>query len=503
MTRFGARHRKGLGLLASGQSLFLASTLLAQPTQTGAIGPSTTSTPRPAFVNTADLASSTAVEVITDVQSVHFWSRFQRGEINGFPYVLFPDGLAKVYSNQEPQVLLITMTCTHGVSCSLNPTTGPNLEVPATGAEKPSFPDVADASAIAVYLAEWVLAGSGTPSVLETSQDAQAKQVSFEPDRSDPIVIGENPTKTVADLTLVTGEAQENPLVQVVLETEDEGETEPDLSVDEVCPEQAQFVPTSCAQPPVQLQRTATVEVREVDVAPDVSVAPINAPNLSFSEQYKLRCSLTGTTSLSYAPSDGQIQRPGKPRASLGCSASFTDQLSMRVSLIRYVNPDQQEDFDPDFTYALTYRINDAVSLGYANYGGRFSGADGGLSKAIENGNLRASFRLPKIVLPNDKTIACSASVELPNPLDASGNVSCGYSINSKFRIAATSYFYMPDEQTEFQPDFSYTASYQLADNWLLSYSNYANNRWPWNQSGATNPGIGGGSLAVSYTFDF
>ena len=505
MTPFGAKHMTALSLLASGLSLLLASSVFAQPTQTDAIGQGAGSTPSPAFVNTADLASTNAVEVITDVQSVHFWSRFQRGEINGFPYVLFPDGLAKVYSNQDPQALLVTMTCTYGVSCSINAMTGLDLEVLATGAEKPSFPAVTDAPAIAVYLAEWVLAGSGTPPILEKPQDTQAEQVNSEPDRSDQIVTGENSTETVADLTVVTGEAQQTPLLQVVLVTEAEPDAE--LLVDEVCPEQAQFVPTSCAQPTVQLVRTAFLDVNEVDVVPDVNDAPVNlsnnTPDLSFSDQYKLRCSLTGTTSLSYAPSDGQIQRPGKPRASLGCSASLMDKLSMRVSLIRYLNPDEQEDFDPDFTYALTYRINDFASLGYANYGARFGGADGGLVNTFRGGNLRANFRLPKVVLANEKTIACSASVGIPNPLDASGNISCGFSVNSKFRIGGTSYFYLPGQQTEFQPDFSYTASYQLAEEWLLSYSNYANNRWPWNPSETPGPGFAGGSLSVSYAFNF
>ncbi len=230
---------------------------------------------------------------------------------------------------------------------------------------------------------------------------------------------------------------------------------------------------------------------------------PKPEPKQSFKEKYKLKCSLTGSMSLRYNNRDDDSTRPGKPRLSLGCGMRFNEKLSLRVSLIGYLNKSQQEDWDPDFTYALTYRLNEKVSFGYSNYSGRFNGAEGNFVDAITSGNLRASFKLPKIKLPNDKTISCTASVGLPNPIKESTNVSCGYAFTPKFRVQATAYLYFPGEQGQYQPDFSYTASYQINDDWRVSYSNFSNNRWPWNRGQTAGPGILGGSVSVTYALKF
>lgn len=512
MMPFWARITAKLSVLALGQSLVLSSAVSAQSIKSEIISPTTHLTPNPAFVNTADLASSNAEEVIIDVQSVYFWSHFQRGYINGHRYVLFPDGSAKVYSDENAQVVLATMLCEVAVSCLIK-TSGKNIEVPATGADRPDFPDESDGTGTAVYLANWVLAGSGSPLVPDPIEsDPVILDVALLDDVPTTDLTTENrsvsPPEQPEDVALApeiqTTEVDEVP-EELVLPVSSKPNV--DFGEEEECPEQGQFVPTSCAQPTTRIARPERINVNEVIATPTVDDTPVVASAsptpLSFAEQYKLRCSVTGSVSLNYENSNGDIQRPGKPRTSLGCSAHLSEQFSLVVSLVRYAFPEQQEDYDPDFTFALTYRINDTISLGYSNYSSRFNSPDGGFFDSLVDGNLRASFRLPKLVLPNGKNVACSASIGLPNPLDASGNISCGYSVSSKFRVGATAYIYLPDRQTEFQPDFSYTASYKVAEYWLLSYSNYANNRWSWNPSVNANPGIGGGSLAISYTLKF
>lgn len=547
MTPVSVKHLLKLSLLASCQSFASVSAGAAQQSAADTTDLFTTTTPESAFVNTADLASDTAEEIITDVPSVYFWSRFQRGEINGYRYVLFPDGSAKVYSRENPQTVVASMRCAWAVSCQITRANAPTLDVPAIGANRPDIPPVdANGTATAVYLAEWVLAGSGTPPppppieiedetivdvalnldntappVSDGSQSDTALGI-FDDSTANPVEQSEDGVDQTEDVApapgeeaLVEDDAQLTEEDQILVNALDTVPPE-----DEVCPEQGQFMPTTCAQPTVIVARqepatspapaaaasipNAPVLQGGIDAAPAPSIETTSdEPDLSFSERYKLRCSVTGSANLNYENSGDGPFSPGKPRASLGCSVAFTEKLSMRASLIGYVFPEQQEDYNPDFTYAFTYKVNDTINLGYANYSARFNGPDGGFFDSLIDGNLRASFRLPKLELPNEKVVACSASLKLPNPFEASGNLSCGYTVNSKIRIGATAYFYLPDVQSQYQPDYSYTASYKFAEDWLLSYSNYANNRWPWNPSGNPNPGIGGGSLAVSYSFNF
>lgn len=509
-------------LLRAGLACCFASSVLAQTDNDG-LAP--TPAPGPFFFNTADLAVTTAEEVVMDVQSVLFSSRFQQGEIDGFRYVLFPDGSARIYDKRDRQNVIARMQCRSSVSCQINTDDGPHFEVLATGAPKPDLIAMTDARDVATYLAEWVLAGTGSAPV-EVVQTSIADAETSQTEALVPVVLNEAEAIVEVAVAVEIEEQSELESDEAVLilasadievqpdnsETQDQNHDEgQDIArlQDVDCSEQGQFVLTACADPTPVNDRPLPPVVRDVPAVPSpisqpVPAIEVNEPEqLSFSEKYKLKCSLTGSANLNYENPEGQIQRPGKPRVSLGCSASPTEKLSMRIALIGYVFSEQQEDFNPDFTYAFTYRINNTVSLGYSNYAGRFSGEDSGVYNALIDGNFRASLRLPKLTLPNDKSIACSTSFGLPNPMDVSANLSCGYSVTPKLRVGATMLLYLPDVQEDFQPDFTYTASYRWDENWLFSYSNYSNNRWPWNPPEGSGGGFDAGSVSVTYSLTF
>lgn len=447
-----------------------------------------------------------AREVLVDVPNTFFGARYQAGNVGEWRYTVFPDGSGTVLRGARESIERWRLQCTQGVECTVTRDDGSSFVVTANGAPAPPLPNVIDGDALARYLANWVLAGTGTP-------------VPPDPVLLDDVSAIVLPSNTATQPPLVVAQIVENENVAVA---EVEFEDVPTDSADAIpvilADQPGDETAATAAQEPMAITPPDDRQILDLAVPVEIIPEPVAAPLSpvvqseplpdalitaapTYLEQINLQCSITTSTSLSYdnilSGSDG----PGKLRANFGCSANITDQLTARFALVGYANPNQQEDFDPDFTYAFTYRVTDTIRLGYSNYGGRFDG-DGFLD-ALGSGNLRASFVLPKLTLPNERDISCTASLGLPNPADASVNLACGYSVTDKFRIGATANLYFPGEQGEFDPDYTYTASYRLSDDWQLSYNNYSNNRFPWNKGESPGPGFSGGSLSLTYRFNF
>lgn len=443
------------------------------------------------FVNTADPAVPEATEFIVDLPSARHWSRYQLGHLGPWAYVLYPDGTARILDSAPRSPVAATLACVAGESCRVDMVDSPGFLVPVGEGAQPVLPETTELDAAARYLARWILAGTAP--------------VRPEPPAPRPIALApalEVSPAVVDERDPVLDEPDSPPLAAEPPPTE----TAP------VCSEAEPFVPTACAEPtgPIAARATPVVAApqpepqggRPTDPDKPVAAGAARKGPVRFIEKYNVNCSITGSSSLGFLIADPDRQGIAKPRASLGCSARLTDRLSVRLSLIEYINPKDQQPWDPDYTYAFTYRFNDKLSLGYSNYSARFS--DGGSPVAgLLDGKLRASYKLPAFRLGNDKTIPCTASLGLPDPSKQSLNLSCGYAVTKKLRIGGTSYFYVPGTQGTYQPDFSYTASYRFNDDWLLSYNNYSNNRWSWNKGDAPGPGVLGGSLSLTYKFRF
>ena len=432
--------------------------------------------PGSSFVNTSDLASPNAEEVIIDVPNVFHWARYQQGYIGGWQYVLYPDGSAKVTHAGILPGKPFTLECQSGVSCQITRPDGTLFSVLAVGAPRPSIPASTQGNVVARYLAEWILAGTGRPPLAPRTK------------RLPP--------------TTSTSEA----------DGPEQGQTSADIPVP-LCSEPDHFLPSLCAEPiaspaprapsnrdakagRVGSERKASSSSKEAK--PKIAAEPDR-----FLKRIGAKCSITASASLGFLNSGSSDQSNGKPRVSLGCSTNLTERLSMRFSLLKYANARDQAADDPDFTYAFLYRYSDKLSFSYSNYTARFNGPNGGFQDALKDGILRGSYKLPRIQLPNKKQVACSASFRLPNPLDDSLNISCGYAVTEKLRIGATFTFYLPNVQGDFDPDYTYTASYRFSKDLLLTYSNYSNNRWPWNKGKNPGPGFTGGSLSLTYALNF
>lgn len=469
------------------------------------------------FANTAIPLVNGATEIIVDIPSPLYPTRYQRGSLGEWIYVVYPDGTARVMTNEGLRRNLFDITCNLGVSCRVLGADGTEFTVPATGEKRPSSPDgVASGQDVARYVARWLLAGTGPR---PTQQP-----VTLAPDVDE----GQGASET-EQVNLVSNVAVDDPISEDNIEISPNDEADPDGIQSKVevsvlqssgelnasCPDVAAFVPDDChhsadLRPELpsgsrlgspQRVLEATQSQRGPLSQITIKHAQIEEPE-TFFERIDLSCAITGTTSLQGPSGSGTLQF-ANPRTSLGCSTNLTPRLSFRFALVGYINPSDKSASDPDFTYAFSYRVSDKVNLGFSNYSAQFNGPNGNFFDGLKDGNLRVSYKLPVIKLPFDKTLPCTASVGLPNPVTESLNVSCGYAVNDKLRVGGTAYLYAPGQQTAYQPDYSYTASYTISDDWTLSYSNFSNNRWAWNRGEAPGVGVLGGNLSVTYKFKF
>lgn len=477
--------------------------------------------PRVDFVNTADPAVPFAQEVIVDVRSAFHWSRYQSGAIGEWSFSMFPDGSAKVMSNGQASRVQLRLDCKAGLSCRVQRPDGSSYTVPATGSAKPLIPSIETEEDLATYLAEWILSGTGFPpvepvlvettaalvpnstpkelSVLPEAASEPQSATSVETAHSNPTPQDDATVVKVASAVDPIDAALQAPVVRPAappLPAKPQRLASSQIGSPE-CANGQSNTPASCfgATPSIApLEQSAPV----VDVIPDA----VEDPQTLF-ERINLRCSLTGTANLQYSATSSDAGGIGKPRGSLGCGANLTDKLSLRVSVLQYAIPSQQNPWDPDFTYAWSYQINDKINLGYANYSARFGSGEDGFLDSLKSGKLRATFKLPKVTFPNDKSTSCSLSVDVLNPVEESINLSCGYNVTDKLTVRGTVNSYFPGQQGAFDPDYSYTASYRPAEDWVISYSNYSNNRWPWNKGENASTGFMAGSIAVTYSFAF
>lgn len=497
--------------------------------------------PQDYFVDTSILAAPYADEVIIDVPSAFHWSRYQQGKLGEFTYTIYPDGSAKVMYGTDRLTEKARIECVAARMCTVAMADGTDFTVPVERGLRPALLDAFNERSAATYLAQWILMGTA-PEIIAVPQEAAPEQPENEPFEtgslngdsaiSQPAIEPANTLTQVSNDTVDTindpdaiGVADENegnsasldgtpndapqdPVEDVAVVRSDEGVDRPaEIECDEVDP----FFPELCTGPksqqPIVLEPSAppvvVPNIEPTGAMPQLATAIVVEPEAEPVPEDEgwsladLNCSVTASASLA-----GLDSGNAKPRVSLGCGTQITDRLSFRGALVGYAIPNHKEDFDPDFTYAFTYKFNDRINLGYSNYLGSFSNSDGALAGLLE-GNLRASFELPDISLPNESSLPCTASIGLPDPTASSLNLSCGYAVTPDLRVGATAYVYLSGEQDEFSPDYSYTVSYRINENWRLSYNNYSNNRFPWNRGESPGPGLTGGSISLSHKIEF
>ena len=394
------------------------------------------------FVNISVPAVPNAEEIIVDLPNVFHTSRYQKGTIGPWTFVIYPDGSAKVLSTTERLLKAATLHCIAGDICNISIVNGANFDVFVERGALPNIPSSTDIRPVTEYIARWILAGTAPEIIPNETTDPDVNStinVNLENAPEQLVQISDNsiadtPTQ---DNSSLAPETQTPSALQAEIV---EAEPAP-LNDEPTCAEEDPVFPSLCSgtpsapqalPPSPQLDRVATVRAPQTvppappemdDQASDYAERVVG---WSWSD---INCALTASTNLALI--DGG---DAKPRISLGCGTQITDRLSLRGAVIGYAIPNHQQVWDPDYTYALTYKVNDQVSLSYSNYAARFSDSQNPVDDLF-NGTFRATFKLPEIALPNDQSLPCSASIGLPDPTDASLNLSCSYSVTPRFRL--------------------------------------------------------------------
>ncbi|APX24096.1 MAG: hypothetical protein CML50_12875 [Rhodobacteraceae bacterium] len=433
--------------------------------------------PGPDAVDTLDPAVPGAEEVLEDTPNSFAWSRYQVGTVGGWSYRLFPDGSAFILPDDPRAVADYILKCTTGVSCDILTAETVVETIPATGAPKPELPDGIDGLGLARYLARWVLAGTGTP------PQAAAPPPEQDTTGPEPVETTEAPSASPVPPTVPASTT-----------------TSAAPSGNATCVQPDPFYPDACraAATPPAAAAPASAPARQ----PVQPSAPEDE-RMTLAERFRLSCSVSSGATLQYADDEDQHTRYGKLKVSLGCYARLSEKLSMQASVISYPIKGQQAPWDPDFTYSFTYKVTDRISLNYSNYSARFSGGDSNFVSSILKGSLRGYYKLPDLPIGETRKAACSVGIGLPDPREHSLTLGCSMGVTDKLRVGLTGYAYPKGVQEPWNPDYTYTASYQVNDRIQVSYANYSNNRLPWNRADTPGPGPLGGSVTVSYKLKF
>lgn len=234
---------------------------------------------------------------------------------------------------------------------------------------------------------------------------------------------------------------------------------------------------------------------------PATAVRRPTSPPLVFAPRLKLtRCTFGSAIALGQE-SIGDL---GQISANLSCSGRLGTRLTFSGGLTGFPISGKHGG-DLTYSYALNWRVTDKVTLTYANYTAALTA--GRALAGLGEGRLQLSRRLPRIPIWNmglpSRALNCSASISVSTSSSANASLNCGVSVTKRLMVRFTALAYPRGAQTESSADFYYSASYTFGPRVTLSYSNYSNNRWPWNRSPSDVDLFHGGSVSLSYNWSF
>lgn len=226
------------------------------------------------------------------------------------------------------------------------------------------------------------------------------------------------------------------------------------------------------------------------------------------------------------------------PGATNGPSnVNYTANLSLKYVLLGnwfvsgtfyyYFDPDQQQPWNPDFTYVFGY--SDwrpyTFSLLYSNYGGnRFNPDPGAKHTEFDQGTVSLGWKFPvtgKLLewtrLTDDGSIGCQVDYNwTPSYFDLAStsyqdnhqtvSLGCKYAIWGNWYVNATAFYYFDSRQKQpWNPDFTYGFGYfdWRPGTFTLQYNNYSGNRWNRSDAAQDTGRFRNGSITLAYSFSF
>jgi hypothetical protein len=178
----------------------------------------------------------------------------------------------------------------------------------------------------------------------------------------------------------------------------------------------------------------------------------------------------------------------------------------LNVNLLKYLQPDIQKPWNPDFTYSFGY--DDwrpyTFSAQYSNNGGnRFQPDIAKKERRTDfmSGGLNVSFKFPMpkfihplLALDEEDAVGCSVGMNLsPHFTDLATNsvqnnkktmtLGCKYALPSNWYFNfSLAKFVSKEQQQPWDGDYTYGFGYfdWHPGSWSFQYNNYSGNRFPW-----------------------
>ncbi len=213
--------------------------------------------------------------------------------------------------------------------------------------------------------------------------------------------------------------------------------------------------------------------------------------------------------------------------ATLSLKYSIIGNWFVSGSLYHYLEQDQQQPWNPDFTYVFGYSDFRpyTLSLIYANYGGnRFKATDTQDVTNFSQGTWSLGWKFPInkplldwLSFTEDGAIGCQTNFNYtPEYFDLASSsyktghktlsLGCKYAIIGNWYVNGTAFYYFDSEQKQpWNPDFTYGFGYF---DWrpgtiTIQYNNYSGNRWHPSDRGEETGRFIDGSISIAYSFTF
>ena len=439
-------------------------------------------------------------EQITDERSIWVWSTYQAGVIQGWHYRFTPDGYATFSPSVRLDSNVFHVVCRKQKGCTIIKPDLSEIEVGPGGLAAESAKDAGVVIA-GIYIA-WLYKVAGVV-------DAGSTVTSPDDERSAVVV----PKMKVLKVLIPSVKVQ--PVVVA-----DERTVHRSRKANANADVLQKVAPTVATPIKVRQKPIAHVEGQQPSVMP-LEEANFPVRNVKDGNANMFSCGLFSGYSLRYFDNASNQDKRGKKVMSLGCFVQVTPALSFRANLNDYLESAQQQPWDPDYTYALEYKIGDKISLGYSNYSGnRFPGHSGGTG-GVSAGNFRVNYSLPNQTvnavgqhIPFIEKLRCTTSAGFSPKYQTvtetkTGKVSVGLNCSFSPATVAPLKIYLSaigypvsGQQQSWDPDYTFSFNYQFKSNFSISYSNYSEGRWWWNSDKSAATGLRNGTITLQYQFN-
>lgn len=463
------------------------------------------------LIDTSLPFSEGATEEITDVRSPFVWQTYQAGIIDGWHYRFSPDGSAIFGRSPRLHDDIYKVSCKLAHGCTI---TGPDGNPVSIGPSEALLPVPSESNGLSIaksYIS-WIFKNSKTLRSSFSSKTEKPTGKTSPPGadkHENEIHLPKKMEKTPAENKASPSNPTATP-PKAPQKNPDRKNTKPTAQIKKN---------QNTAQKKTNDRPTIRKAADQVATSP-----PDNNPIHTFTKKddKSTSCAISTEYGIKYYDDASEKNKSGKEKLSLTCASMFFSNITMRGTVNYYPDHNDQQPWDPDYTFSLAYHYSKSINLEYSNYSGnRFPWHNKDGTGALGSGSFRISYAIPdswnKYIdsrLSSVNSLRCATSAATSPEYqkeNGSGNlktvlgISCSFSPLdiSRLNIVFSGLYYpISDQQQSWDPDYTLNISYKVSDKLSLGYSNYSGGRWPWNKDPGVGEGLAKGSLRMTYKLD-